>query len=292
MHRKFLPASDYALGMTLKSGQVFRWQESETGWEGVLAGHWYCLRQTADGIEAIAADATADWSALQSFLQVEVDYVEVIRSFPDDAPMRQAVTACRGLRLLRQDPWECLVSFICSSSKQIVQIMEIIRLLCERFGAPIPVPAGHEPAFAFPTPERLAVASEMELRQCKAGFRAPYLLEAAKAVCSRWVDLQVLHDLPTVEARVVLMSLNGVGRKIADCVLLFAYGRQDAFPVDVWVERALKHFYFPKRSVKPDRLRRFSETHFGPYGGYAQQFLFHYARTVALNRSQAKQAVS
>jgi N-glycosylase/DNA lyase len=230
-------------------------------------------------IEAQTAVLVSDWGWLREFLQLDADFQQVLATFPDDEPMRRAVAACRGLRLLRQDPWECLISFICSSTKQIVQIQEIIRLLCQRFGEPVAVPAGHEPAFAFPTPERLAGAGETDLRACKAGFRAPYILAAARAITEGRLHLQSLASLTCVEARTQLMQLHGVGRKIADCVLLFAYGFQDAFPVDVWVEKALQRFYFPKRRVGQKRLRRFSETHFGPFSGYAQQYLFHYART-------------
>jgi N-glycosylase/DNA lyase len=206
---------------------------------------------------------------------------EVTRTFPDDEPMRAAVAACRGLRLLGQDPWECLASFILSSTKQIVQIRQIVTLLCERYGEPVAVTPGCPPTFAFPCPARLARATEAELRACKMGFRAPYLLETARSVASGQFDLTRLQALPIETARTELMHLPGVGRKIADCVLLFACGFQSAFPVDVWVMKALRQLYFPRRRVSPQRLHRFAATHFGPRAGYAQQYLFHYMRTKA-----------
>jgi N-glycosylase/DNA lyase len=211
-------------------------------------------------------------------LQIEISLSGVLATFPDDEPMRAAVAACRGLRLLRQDPWECLASFILSSTKQIVQIRQIVALLCERFGEPVAVPDGGCPAFAFPAPERIAAAGEDELRACKMGFRAPNLRAAARMMAAGEVDLGRLAATPTDAARAELMRLPGVGRKIADCVLLFAYGFQDAFPVDVWVMKALQHFYFPRRRVALARLQKFTASHFGPYAGYAQQYLFHYAR--------------
>jgi N-glycosylase/DNA lyase len=192
--------------------------------------------------------------------------------------MRAAVAACHGLRLLRQDPWECLASFILSSTKQILQIRQIIARLCECFGEPLAVPAGEPPAWSFPTPARLADTTEAQLRACKMGFRAPYLLQAARRVAGGQLDLARLHGLPVAEARAELIQLHGVGRKIADCVLLFAYGFQSAFPVDVWVLRALRQLYFPKRRVAPKKLRQFADEHFGVYAGYAQQYLFHYVR--------------
>ena len=194
--------------------------------------------------------------------------------------MRRAVGACHGLRLLRQDPWECLASFLLSSTKQIVQIQQIVGHLCERFGEEIAVPENQDRTFAFPGPERLAGVEEAKLRACKMGFRAPYLLEAARRVAEGRLDLEQVRTLPVEEARAALMDLPGVGKKIADCVLLFAYGFPSAFPIDVWVENALQTLYFPKRRATPKRLRNFAETHFGPHAGYAQQYLFHYMRTV------------
>jgi N-glycosylase/DNA lyase len=193
--------------------------------------------------------------------------------------MRVSVEACRGLRLLRQDPWECLASFILSSTKQIVQIQQIVALLCERYGETIATPSGLPALYAFPSAERLARASEAELRACKMGFRAPYLLGTARAITDGQFDPHRLSNLPLIEARAELMNLPGVGAKIADCVLLFAGGFHSAFPVDVWVMKALRQLYFPRRRVKPARLRRFIDSHFGPHAGYAQQYLFHYMRT-------------
>jgi N-glycosylase/DNA lyase len=221
----------------------------------------------------------SDWQWLTHYLQLDIDLAEVLRAFPDDPPMRAAVAACRGLRLLRQDPWECLASFILSSTKQIVQIQQIIALLCERYGAPLAVPPASPPAFAFPSPARLARASEAELRACKMGFRAPYLLATARLIASGQFDLAPLQRQPLEAARAQLMLLPGVGPKIADCVLLFAYGFQSAFPVDVWVMKALRQLYFPRRRVSRPRLQRFAAAHFGPHAGYAQQYLFHYMRT-------------
>ncbi|MEN9545940.1 MAG: hypothetical protein RLZZ356_672 [Verrucomicrobiota bacterium] len=206
----------------------------------------------------------------------------ILATFPDDAPLRAAVSRCRGLRLLRQDPWECLASFICSSTKQIVQIRQIVALLSERWGHEVAAPSGAVLNRAFPTAATIASAGEGALRDCKLGFRAPYVLDAARRVVEGRLDLEALALLDTPAAREALMEIHGVGRKIADCVLLFAYGRQDAFPIDVWVRRALSQLYFPRaRRVSAARLEAFSESYFGPYSGYAQQYLFHYIRLEA-----------
>lgn len=276
---KTFPVSDYDLDATLDSGQAFRWRPQEGGWVGVIASHWVRLESNAMGIRAQIAEPVTDWNWLTEYLQLELDIQAVLQSFPEDEPMRAAAAACRGLRLLRQDPWESLASFILSSTKQIVQIRQIVSLLCERFGQPILAPAGHAPAYAFPSPARLAEAGEEELRACKMGFRAPYLLATARQIAQGHCDLANVAQLPVESARAVLMELPGVGRKIADCVLLFAYGFQPAFPVDVWVTKALHRLYFPRRRVKLQRLHQFAARHFGPNAGYAQQYLFHYART-------------
>jgi N-glycosylase/DNA lyase len=312
--RATFPVRDYDLTATLKSGQAFRWQFQEntrleaalTGRQGypplrrsgtlpsvpvmaaslppvsasgIIGDRWVCLRADEFSITAETAEPVGDWNWLTDYLQVELDLSAVLSTFPDDEPMRAAVNACRGLRLLHQEPWECLASFILSSTKQIVQIRQIVSLLCERFGEPIPAAPGCSPAFSFPTAARLARATESELRACKMGFRAPYLLATAQLIAEGKLNLERLRQMPVEAARQELTALPGVGRKIADCVLLFAYGFQSAFPMDVWVVKALQKLYFPKRRASAKRLRHFSETHFGPNAGYAQQYLFHYMRT-------------
>jgi N-glycosylase/DNA lyase len=276
---QFFPVKDYDLEATLTSGQAFRWEFISGAWEGVVQNRWVRLQSKEDGILAETAREETDWKWLVDYLQVSVDLDAILRTFPKDGPMRASVRACKGLRLLRQDPWECLASFILSSTKQIVQIRQIVALLCERFGCPLPVPSGHAPSYSFPSYEQLAGVTEANLRACKMGFRAPYLLATARMLARGEVALSTLHSLDSGSARVELLKFPGVGRKIADCVLLFAYGFPDAFPVDVWVLKALRSLYFPKRRPAPKRLRKFADSYFGPYSGYAQQYLFHYMRT-------------
>jgi N-glycosylase/DNA lyase len=273
-------AHDYDLATTLACGQAFRWLQRDRWWAGVIGSHWVRLRLDASCMTAETASPVAEWDWLSHYLQLQLDLGEVLRSFPEDEPMRAAVTACRGLRLLRQDPWECLASFILSSTKRIIQIRQIVSLLCERYGEPLDTAPGWPPAFTFPSPARLARITESELRACKMGFRAPYLLATARLITAGHFDLARLNGLPVGIARTELMQLPGVGRKIADCVLLFAYGFSSAFPVDVWVMKALRRLYFPRRRVSVQRLHRFAASHFGPHAGYAQQYLFHYMRTV------------
>ena len=269
---------DYDLAATLSSGQAFRWNLRDEYWESVIHGHWVRLLSTEKEILAETAEPIENWSWLANYLQFGLNFKNILATFPDDEPMRAAVSSCCGLRLLRQDPWECLASFILSSTKQIVQIEQIVGSLCERFGEPVPVPPGRPPAYSFPTAARLAECSEADLRACKMGFRAAYLKNSAAMIAASEVSLANLLGLDLEQARQELLKLPGVGRKIADCVLLFAYGFPKAFPIDVWVMKALCKLYFRGRRIPLQRLQRFSEDHFGPFAGFAQQYLFHYMR--------------
>ena len=274
-----LGARQYDLAATLDSGQTFRWQPDGNAWQGVIDSHWVCLQADAHGLNARSWPPVRDWAWLAHYLQLDLDLHRVLASFPAADPhLSAAVSACRGLRLLRQNPWECLASFILSSTKQIVQIRQIVDLLCRRFGDPLPHHPSVPPAWAFPRPESIAARSEADLRACKMGFRAPALLAAARRIVNRTLVLDELAGWPTDAARQRLMELPGVGEKIANCVLLFAYGAQDAFPMDVWVLKALRELYFPGRQVDRSTLDSFTRSHFGPHAGYAQQYLFHYMR--------------
>lgn len=284
-----IPVRDYDLHATLTSGQAFRWRRTGDAWDGVVLGRWVRLTPGPSGLAAATATPCERWDWLTGYLQAEVNLDDILKTFPQDGPMQESIAACRGLRLLRQDPWECLASFICSSTKQIVQIQQIVELLCQRFGET--VCADGRPAFAFPSAARLAGADERELRECKMGFRAPYVLAAARAVADGRLELEPLRQRPYAEARAALTELPGVGDKIANCVLLFAYGFQEAFPVDVWIRKALQELYFPRRRPSPQRLQRFVEGYFGPQAGYAQQYLFHFARTARKSIEDRKSVV-
>jgi N-glycosylase/DNA lyase len=274
-----IPIRDYDLAATLDSGQAFRWQREGTVWTGVIGHRWVRLRAMETGIHAETFAPETEWQWLTHYFQSEVDLTAVINTFPVDQPMQSALAACQGLRLLRQDPWECLASFMLSSTKQIVQIRQIIALLCERHGMVIGSHHNGTPVFAFPTTAQIARLSEAELRACKMGFRAPNVLAAARQIEQGQMDLERVRALPLAEARAELMKFRGVGGKIADCVLLFAYGFNAAFPVDVWIKKALQELYFTRRRASEKRLQRFAATYFGVHGGYAQQYLFHYMRT-------------
>jgi N-glycosylase/DNA lyase len=213
--------------------------------------------------------------AVARYFGLDLPLRDIFASFPGDPWLERAREFAPGLRVLRQDPWETLCNFICSALKQIVQIAQINAGLRRMLGEPVEPPQLHQ----FPTASRLALASEAQLRECRLGFRARHLFVAARQIAQGEVSLEKIGTLPTAEAREELRRIQGVGTKVANCVLLFAYGRLEAFPIDVWVERVLRQLYFKgSKRVKLERMANFSRDHFGPNGGYAQQFLFHWIR--------------
>lgn len=270
---------NYDLAATLDSGQVFRWSFSEdnNSWEGPVGENWVTLTQSGGDVIARTAAPPGDWHWLEDYFQFNFNITQILDSFPcDDQILKMAYDYTPGLRLLNQDHWECLASFILSSNKQIVHIRQMISNLCNHYGVAIPGTSG---SYQFPSPEVLAACEETELRELKLGYRAGFLRNSAKMVADGDIDLASIAGMETEMAREELMKLPGVGPKIADCVLLFGYGKYDAFPVDTWILKVLVQAYFRGRHKPLSQLQVFSRKHFGPYRGYAQQFLFHWVRT-------------
>lgn len=274
----------YDLKRTIESGQAFHWIPSEaSSWETAWRGSWVSVKQVSSSeiiIETNSADDDA-LSQLADYFQCHVDFAAILRSFPNDALMQKAVEFCSGLRLLRQDPWLCLASFILSSTKQITQIKDIVRLMSIQLGRPIPCPKGDHQVDDFPEPRDIVRAGESAVRKCKAGFRAKYIYRCAQAIDSGSFDLENVRSLSLEEARNTLTSLPGVGPKIADCVLLFAYGFSRAFPIDVWVQRVLQDYYFGGAKVSRLEMSQFVDDYFGANAGFAQQYLFDYIRSLS-----------
>ncbi len=278
LRRRRFAAAHYNLEDTLTSGQTFRWRNIHGHWTGVVRDHWLQITGDSGGLAVATTHPAPNWPLLKRYFQTEVDIDRITGSFPPDPPLQRAVAACRGLRLLRQDPWECLASFLLSSTKRITQISQIVERLCRHYGTPLPVHAGYPPSWSFPSAATIAERSETQLRELKMGYRAPWLLAAGRTVTNGLLDLESLGRMTVADAERRLIQLPGVGPKIAHCVLLFAYGEPNAFPVDVWINRALKTFYFPGSNPSPAELKSFAARHFAPYPGYAQQYLFHYLR--------------
>jgi N-glycosylase/DNA lyase len=279
-----ISAPEFDLAMTLNSGQVFHWEKAGDGYVGTIGDLPVYVRQQREFLE-VRCGATPTKSPrrpvpgmIRHYFALDHPLAEICASFPDDPVMNAARDFCRGLRIIRQPKWECLATFICSSMKQVAHIRQISLALRKRFGEQRRI--GDQLVYTFASPRRLAQASEKELRDCKLGYRAKNLRATARLVSSGQADLEAWSALADVELRKQLCALPGVGSKIANCVMLFAYERLRAFPIDVWIERVLRQHYFSRRKkMTSERLRQFSESYFGEHGGYAQQYLFHHART-------------
>jgi N-glycosylase/DNA lyase len=280
---------DFDLEKTLNSGQVFHWEKIDNGFVGTIGDRAVYVEQRGKLLRVCDGEAQ-DRSPRRPLRRIVAHYfaldhslAEICESFPDDPVMNAARDFCRGLRIIRQPKWECLATFICSSMKQVAHIREISAALRKGFGARRKIDS--RVLHSFPSPHRIARASENQLRECKLGYRAKHLRATAQLVSSGKCNLEAWSALPDDDLRKNLCALPGVGVKIANCVLLFAYERLRAFPIDVWIERVLRQQYFPHRGkMSAQRLREFSERYFGEHGGYAQQYLFHHART-ALRKS-------
>jgi N-glycosylase/DNA lyase len=261
------------LDATLTSGQTFSWKRTLDGrWRGWIDFRPCLVWSDGDALRAVGPALTRD--AVTTYFGLGLPVREILATFPSDPWLEKAQAFAPGLRILRQDPWETLCNFICSSLKQIVQIEQINHELRRTFGDEI-----GEGLHSFPEASRLALATETKLRECRLGFRAKHLYVAARQVASSAISLERIAKMPTEEARENLTRIRGVGEKVANCILLFAYGRAEAFPIDVWVERVLRRLYFNNsQRVKHQKLVAFADTHFGPNRGYAQQFLFHWIR--------------
>ena len=253
---------DLDLAQTLDCGQSFRWEDIGGGFRGIAFGREVVMRLDGDVLtleNCTAEDFKNIWS---DYLDLSLDYGKVRADIAKMHPiLREAAAYAPGIRILRQEPWEALCTFIISQNNNIKRIKGIVSRLCENFGERV---GG---GFAFPTPQKLAALEPDDLAVIRAGFRNKYIIDGARKVASGEVILENCRTLPYEAARAELMKIKGVGVKVADCTLLFGLHRVEAFPVDVWMRRALDTLF-------PDM----TEHDFGPYAGIAQQYIFHYSR--------------
>lgn len=256
---------DFSLREILDCGQCFRWlpqDGDETRWSGIAMGKRLEIQKLGEG-EFLFLDTNQQefeeiWT---DYFDLQTDYAALKSALCCDPVMAEATTYAPGIRVLRQNGWEALCTFIISQNNNIKRIRGIVERLCECFGEPV------DGGFDFPTAERLSQATLEDLAPLRSGFRAKYLLDAAQKVSSGVVDLSAISSMTYEEAQAHLRQINGVGPKVADCALLFGFYRLDAFPMDVWMKRAMATLY-------PDGLPE----NILPYRGIAQQYLFHYAR--------------
>jgi N-glycosylase/DNA lyase len=274
----------------LDGGQAFRWNRQPDG-------HW--LGVWADGVAELRRDEISgriDWrapdaqsprlgTALTRYFGDSAEFARQLDALPwrSDGHLARCLESFPGLRILRQPFGETLLGFLCSATKQIVQIKQMLELLAARHGAPLaefPAADGQPIRLhRLPTWEELAAVPENQLRDCLLGFRARYIHQTARFLAAQPGWLEETEGLPYPEARARLCSLPGVGEKVADCMLLFGAGRLEAFPVDVWILKTLSLRY-GLTAWKPAQVAHFGRAHFGPAAGLAQQYLFAYERAL------------
>ena len=259
--------SDIDIAKTLDCGQAFRFSESDGVWRGVAMGRALSLEQKGNQITLFDVDEDEFNSLWRGYFDLDRDYGRIKSSVSSNEILKKATDFSDGIHILRQEPWEAVCSFIISANNNIPRIKGIISRLCENFGKQI-----GNGLFTFPSAEIISSLTLDDLAVIKSGFRAKYILDAAQKFSRNEIDIEALYTLPIDEARNALMTIKGIGPKVADCALLFGWGRVECFPVDVWIRRAMNHFFgengLPNEAVE--------------YAGIVQQYLFYWARTTGL----------
>lgn len=257
----------FDLDATLDCGQAFRWNKGDDGkWRGVVNSKSLCIWQRGD--ELVFENATEEEyiSFWRDYFDLERDYAVIDAEISVNPTLAEITEFSSGIRILKQDSWEALCSFIISQNNNIPRIKGIIKRLCEAFGNKI------EGGYSFPSAEALARLTVDDLAPIRSGFRAKYIIDAAQKVSSGMLDLSAVSVAPIDEAMSVMQTVRGVGPKVAQCALLYGCGRIECFPVDVWIARAMRVLFdgeLPKVAL--------------PYAGIVQQYIFHYARMTKLD---------
>jgi N-glycosylase/DNA lyase len=295
--------SPFNLDYTLDSGQVFRWRRTGEWWCGVVSGGVLKVRQEGEAIRCVSSSDDIDSAFVSSYFRLDEDLDHMLATISKDETITKAIERFYGLRLIRQDRWECLASFVLATNTNIPRIQKMVSDISTMYGRKIVFEG--EDFYAFPSPGDLADASIASLRAYGLGYRAPFLKKVAKSVAQGRIDFERIANLPYEDALRLLQSellgeklLLGVGPKVADCVLLYSFGKDEAFPIDVWIARAIARWYphllstsfrarlkkDEKAKLSPGDYARVSGSvrrNFGRYAGYAQQYLFVAARESA-----------
>ena len=270
-------APEFSLQASLSSGQAFRWTLHD-GWHyGFIGRSVLKVRQESGRLVYDSSDHALSPDRVSRYFALDLDLPGILTTINVDMQIHHAIRAHRGLRVLRQDPWETLASFICASFNNIKRIEGMIERLCQAYGDPVALNGFR--GFAFPAPEKIAAAPERHLRALGLGYRAPYLKGTAKLVLDGGLPAEQLRQLDYEAVKRALLACDGVGDKVADCVALFGFEKYEAFPVDVWIERAMR-YYFRHRKATRGKIHEYARRHFGPWAGYAQQYLYHHLRTL------------
>ena len=276
-------ATDFSLQATLASGQAFRWRARDEWFYGFIGDAVVKVRQDGDQLSCESSDPGLTEHRVRRYFALDLHLPEILSSIDVDIQIHSAILRHRGLRVLRQDGWETLASFICSSFNNIKRIEGMIERVCQTYGTPVALNGFR--SFSFPKPETIASASERSLRSLGLGYRAPYLKATAHLVSDGKLPMAHLRQVDYDATKTALLGCDGVGDKVADCVALFGFEKYEAFPLDVWMERAMR-YYFRHRRMTRKLAHDYARRHFGPYAGYAQQYLFHYVRNLRVSGEQ------
>ena len=279
-----LDGQPFDLESTLFSGQVFRWRKTGEWYEGVVFGSIVRVREVEGGIAFATADDDVDVTAsrLRDYFSLGLDLHEVYSALSRDEALQEALDRYQGMRVLRQDPWETTLSFLCAQNSNVLRITRNVEDMCRAFGRPLSL--GDRTRHSYPTPEALAEAGEQALRDLGLGYRARYIATAAEKVARGEIDLMALRDAPHDDALETLMTLDGVGDKVANCIMLFCMDKPQAFPVDTHILQVLRERHpkpHPVHSSDIRRVRAWAQEYFAPYAGYANHYLFHSRRVGA-----------
>ena len=269
---------DFNIKHILECGQCFRWSAAPDGSYLLIAMDRIIRIRSSEAQHMVWIENTTPDEVQQiwaPYFDLLTDYGEIKKTLCQDAVLKKAIPFGSGIRILRQDLWETILSFIISANNNIPRIKQIIHALCVAYGRPIPFEG--RLYYAFPTKDRLTACVRSDYDCCRAGFRGRYLYETVRILGEGAVDLERLGQLETAEAKRELMKLMGVGSKVADCILLFALHRTEVYPVDVWVKKVTEDFYL-KRETSLAGITQFAKDKFGSLAGYAQQYLFYYGR--------------
>ena len=258
----------FNLKETLECGQCFRWMPGAGGeYIGIVGNYVAIVRQEGN---QLLIDSNAPKSFWEEYFDLARDYGRIKDELSQDAVMKTAISSGKGIHLLKQPFWECLASFIISQRNNIPRIMQIVEALCREFGNPILF--GEKEYYSFPEPGEIL---DKSLAAIKCGYREKYLKDASEKVLSGQIDYDKLVKMDSCLAKENLLGVNGVGEKVANCVLLFSLQKFDVFPVDVWIKRKVMELY----GVNEYDIESFAAKSFSCYSGFAQQYLFYHART-------------
>jgi len=268
-----LNADSFDISQILECGQCFRFKKLKEYKYTIIAYKKVLnIEQKGKNIEFYPCSEQDFKNIWINYFDLNTDYSKIKQELSKDAVLKKAIEYAPGIRILNQETWECLISFIISQNNRIPMIKQAVRNISKKYGDCI-----EDEFYAFPTLEQLINANEEDLKQCKTGFRAAYILNACNMVKSGEVKLNEFDNMTTEQIRENLMTIKGVGPKISDCVLLFSQGRTEVFPTDVWIKRVMQYFYFDKE-VSIKEIHKLAYEKFGKLAGIAQQYLFNYAR--------------